>query len=240
MQLTERSKPRLTARPRAAAPRRPRSHTDLFWSVDRAERVRLIAELARHNRRAVVLCRSGHDASRLAGDLSRHGVPAASSDQRDFLSERVRVQVLTDETLADTPPPPAPLVVQFDPAASPRHYRRRVAQAALASAAVITFVVPERRDEGARLASRLRSDLVLTPPDVASARSVAADGTPGAAPPAGSAFAAGPRARGRAWSGGAYRRVRAAAQRVEPALDATRHRVGARLKAWLPSRLREG
>jgi hypothetical protein len=145
-------------------------HADLFWTVERSERVRLLTELTGRTRDAVVFCRTDLDATRVAGELSRHGVPAATVSAPDFASDRVRVRVLTDDALNQRLRRPSALVVQFDPAPSVRNYRRRVDCAACPSASVVTFVVPERNDEATRLAARLEPEVLLTRPDLAALR----------------------------------------------------------------------
>lgn len=148
--------------------RRP-SRADLFWSVARGDRVRLTCELVATAGRAVVFCRTATDAARVAGELSRHGVPAAVDDQRDFHSSRIRALVVTDESALSCPRNAAWCVVQFDPAATPRRYRRRIDLVAAPGAVVISFVVPERRLDADRLLERLDGDGV-TGPDVPAVR----------------------------------------------------------------------
>ncbi len=148
--------------------RRP-SRADLFWSVARGDRVRLTCELVATAGRAVVFCRTAADATRVAGELSRHGVPAAVVDQRDFHSSRIRALVVTDESALSCPRNAAWCVVQFDPAATPRRYRRRIDLVAAPGAVVVSFVVPERRLDADHLLERLDADGV-TGPDVSALR----------------------------------------------------------------------
>jgi superfamily II DNA/RNA helicase len=148
--------------------RRP-VRSDVFWSIARGERVRLTGELVSAAGRAVVFCRSAADATRVAGELSRHGVPAAAVEQRDFRSSRIRALVVTDETALSCPRNAAWCVIQFDPASTPRRYRRRLDLVAAPGAMVVSLVVPERRLDADRLLERLDADGV-TPPDVAGIR----------------------------------------------------------------------
>jgi hypothetical protein len=145
--------------------------SDVFWSVERADRVRLVAELVSLASPTVVFTRSSADATRVAGELSRHGVPAAAIEQRDFNADRVRARVVTDDASFSCPANSAQLLVHFDPATSPRRYRRRFEQVANPQAIVVTLVVPERIDETTELLTRLDEGGEITTPDVGSIRS---------------------------------------------------------------------
>jgi hypothetical protein len=78
--------------------------------------VRLVAELVSVASPTVVFTRSSADATRIAGELSRHGVPAAAIEQRDFNADRVRARVVTDDSGFTSPAGSAQLQVHFDPA----------------------------------------------------------------------------------------------------------------------------
>ncbi|MEO8697835.1 MAG: hypothetical protein ABI658_30330 [Acidimicrobiales bacterium] len=142
------------------------SSSDVFWSVERADRVRLVAELVSVASPTVVFTRSSADATRIAGELSRHGVPAAAVEQRDFNADRVRARVVTDDSGFTCPANSAQLLVHFDPATNARRYRRRFEQVANPSAIVVTLVVPERIDETTQLLTRLDGGGAITSPDV--------------------------------------------------------------------------
>ena len=157
------------------------ARTELFWSVGRAERLKLSAELVSLSGRAVVFCRSVPDTIRVASELSRIGVPAASVEHRDFSSSRVRARVVTDETALSCERMGTSCVIQFDPATTVRRYRRRIDLVAAPSATVVSFVVPEREAEVRRLLHGLDLPDVLTAPDLAVARD-ALLATPGPAP----------------------------------------------------------
>ena len=116
------------------------------------------------------MCRTPVEASRVASDLSRAGMPAASVGQRDFGARWIRAQVVTDETL-DACRPGADGVLQLDPAGSPRRHRRRV-EAGAATALIVTLVVPEHVGEATRLCERLGHGARLRPADLAEARSL--------------------------------------------------------------------
>jgi hypothetical protein len=146
------------------------ARTELFWSVGRAERLKLSAELVSLSGRAVVFCRSVPDTIRVASELSRIGVPAASVEHRDFSSSRVRARVVTDETALSCERMGTGCVIQFDPATTVRRYRRRIDLVASPSATVVSFVVPERESEVRRLLHGLDLPDVLTAPDLAVAR----------------------------------------------------------------------
>jgi hypothetical protein len=145
--------------------RRP-ARSEFFWAVERAERLRLTAELVSLSGRAVVYCRSMPDSIRVASELSRIGVPAASVEHRDFTSSRVRARVVTDETALSCGRESTSCVVQFDPAVSARRYRRRLDMVSLPDAAVVSFIVPEREAETRRLLRALDLPDVLTGPDL--------------------------------------------------------------------------
>ena len=142
------------------------SSSDVFWSVERADRVRLLAELVSVASPTVVFTRSSADATRIAGELSRHGVPAAAIEQRDFNADRVRARVVTDDSGFTSPAGSAQLLVHFDPATNARRYRRRFEQVANPAAIVVTLVVPERIDETTQLLTRLDGGGAITSPDV--------------------------------------------------------------------------
>ena len=142
------------------------SSSDVFWSVERADRVRLVAELVSVASPTVVFTRSSADATRIAGELSRHGVPAAAIEQRDFNADRVRARVVTDDSGFTSPAGSAQLLVHFDPATNARRYRRRFEQVANPDAIVVTLVVPERIDETTQLLTRLDGGGAITSPDV--------------------------------------------------------------------------
>jgi hypothetical protein len=158
------------------------SASDVFWSVERADRVRLVAELVSVVSPTIVFTRSAADATRIAGELSRHGVPAAAIEQRDFNADRVRARVVTDDSGFTSPAGTAQLLVHFDPATNPRRYRRRFEQVANPAAIVVTLVVPERIDETTQLLTRLDGGGAITSPDVGFIRALrnggSADGSP--------------------------------------------------------------
>jgi hypothetical protein len=140
--------------------------SDVFWSVERSDRVRLVAELVSVASPSVVFTRNAADATRVAGELSRHGVPAAAIEHRDFHADRVRARVVTDDAGFNFPAGRAQLLVHFDPATNARRYRRRFEQVANPAAIVVTLVVPERIDETTQLLTRLDSGGAITSPDV--------------------------------------------------------------------------
>jgi hypothetical protein len=143
------------------------ARTELFWAVGRAERLRLSAELVSLAGRAVVFCRNVPESIRVASELSRIGVPAASVEHRDFASSRVRARVVTDETALSCGRDSTACVIQFDPALTSRRYRRRVDLVANAGATIVSFVVPERESDVRRLLRSLDLPDVLTGPDTA-------------------------------------------------------------------------
>lgn len=149
---------------------RPGARTELFWAVERSERYRVCAELATLAGRVVIVARSVADASLIANELSRHGVPAASLENRDFGADYIRAQIVTDETLIKCDRSAAVCVVHFDPAGGPRRYRRRIDLLATKRALVVTFVVPERLDGVGILLASLHRPAELGPVEMAVAR----------------------------------------------------------------------
>lgn len=146
--------------------RRP-TRTQLFWAVGRVERLRLCAEIVNVAGRAVVFCRSDADAIRVASELSRIGVPAASVEHRDFSSSRVRARVVTDQTAEACGRESASCVIHYDLTGSARRYRRRLDLVAQEHATIVSFVVPEREPAVRELLRALDLPDVLTAPDVA-------------------------------------------------------------------------
>jgi hypothetical protein len=137
---------------------------DVFWSVGRGERVQLAASLVDAAGRIIIVARNTFDARRLADELSRHGVPSSSPERRDFHSKSVRVQVVTDETAGACVP--APCVLQFDPAPSPRVHRRRLDLAHSRVGVAVTLVVPERDGEARELLQRIGQTGDIVAPDL--------------------------------------------------------------------------
>lgn len=146
------------------------ARTDLFWAVERVDRYRLCAALVQAAGRVVIVCRTQADAARVAGELSRHGVPAASVEHRDFSAPQVRAQVVTDETALSCVRNGASCVIQFDPATTARRHKRRVELLATSRAVVVTLVVPERVVEARLLLADLGLPDVIGGVDLAVAR----------------------------------------------------------------------
>ena len=135
----------------------------------------ICAELVQLAGHVVVVCRSQADAARVADELSRHGVPAASIEHRDFAAPHIRAQVVTDETALSCTRNGARCVIQFDPASGPRRYRRRVDLLASPRAVVVTLVVPEHSREALVLLADLDLPEVIGGADLAVAcRAIAA------------------------------------------------------------------
>lgn len=221
MAITLGSKPRRAVR------------TDLFWSVGRGDRYRLCASLVQLAGQVVIVTRTALDATRVAGELSRHGVPAASVDHRDFDAPYIRARVVTDETLVACARHGVRCVVQFDPAGGPRRYRRRVDLLTTPAAIVVTFVVPEREAEARVLLADLDLPDVLTGPELAVASralTAAAEVVPARTPGGGrrSGAATGGSAGGGVGGvvGGVTGAVGGAVGQVRRAVRAARDRVG--------------
>jgi hypothetical protein len=196
------------------------ARTELFWAVGRAERLRLSAELISLAGRAVVFCRSVPESIRVASELSRIGVPAASVEHRDFASSRIRARVVTDETALSCGRESTGCVIQYDPALTTRRYRRRVDLVADAGAAVVSFVVPEREGDVRRLLRSLDLPDVLTAPDTAAVAEALAAPLPGEADGSQDGDGDGSRARH------ALSAVRAVARTVPRGVSHAGHAVG--------------
>src|SRR5204862_5106666 len=108
----------------------------IFWKMDRAERVEVLAKVVNAEWPAVVFCRTKHGADRLTKQLTRIGVSAAaihgdrSQGQRDralaaFSNGKVQALVATDVAARGIHVDDIAIVVHFDPPGSEKDYVHR-------------------------------------------------------------------------------------------------------------------
>jgi superfamily II DNA/RNA helicase len=151
----------------------------IFWKMDRAERVDVLADVVNREWPAIVFCRTKHGADRLAKQLGKAGVSAAaihgdrSQSQRDralasFASGRVQALVATDVAARGIHVDDVAAVVHFDPPGSEKDYIHRSGRTGRAGAAgLVVSLVDKALQEGAiDLQRRLGFEPELHWPDV--------------------------------------------------------------------------
>ncbi len=159
----------------------------LFWSVERTERVDLVARVVERAGPTVVFCRTKRGADRVARQLSTRGVSAAaihgdrSQNQReraleDFRSGRARAIVATDVAARGIHVDGVACVVHYDPSDDPKDYVHRSGRTGRAGAAgtVISLVAKEQRKDLVRQQQSLGREIRVEVPDV----SAVAEGDP--------------------------------------------------------------
>ncbi|MEI2699705.1 MAG: DEAD/DEAH box helicase [Microthrixaceae bacterium] len=151
----------------------------IFWSVERTERVDLVARVVEHAGPTVVFCRTKRGADRVARQLSTRGVSAAaihgdrSQNQReraleDFRSGRARAIVATDVAARGIHVDGVACVVHYDPSDDPKDYVHRSGRTGRAGAAgtVISLVAKEQRKDLVRQQRDLGREIRVEAPDV--------------------------------------------------------------------------
>jgi superfamily II DNA/RNA helicase len=151
----------------------------LFWSVELAERVETVAQLARRTGPMVVFCRTKRGADRVARQLVRAGVPAAaihggrSQPQRDralaeFRSGAVDVIVATDVAARGIHVDGVACVVHFDVTDDHKDYVHRSGRTGRAGATgtVVSLVPADARRDVQATQRRLGRRVELTTADV--------------------------------------------------------------------------
>lgn len=151
----------------------------LFWSVERTERVDLVARVVERTGPTVVFCRTKRGADRVARQLSTRGVSAAaihgdrSQNQReraleDFRSGRARAIVATDVAARGIHVDGVACVVHYDPSDDPKDYVHRSGRTGRAGAAgtVISLVAKEQRKDLVRQQRSLGREIRVEVPDV--------------------------------------------------------------------------
>jgi superfamily II DNA/RNA helicase len=152
----------------------------VFWSIDRRERVQLVAGVVGAHWPAVVFCRTKHGADRLARQLDKAGVKAAaihgdrSQGQREralaaFASGKVQALVATDVAARGIHVDDVAAVVHYDLPASEKDYVHRSGRTGRAGAAgVVVSMIPDDQERDARAMQRkLGYEPALHAPDVA-------------------------------------------------------------------------
>jgi superfamily II DNA/RNA helicase len=155
------------------------SNRHVFWSLDRAERVGVVADVVKAQWPAIVFCRTKHGADRLTKQLMRAGVDAAaihgdrSQSQRDralaaFASGKVQALVATDVAARGIHVDDVAAVVHFDPPGSEKDYVHRSGRTGRAGAAglVVSLVDHDNVDGVRDLQRRLGFEQRLHRPDV--------------------------------------------------------------------------
>ncbi len=153
--------------------------THRFWSVDRADRVGVTAEIVAAAGPTIVFCRTKHGADALAKKLDQRGVAGAaihgnrSQGQREralalFADGKVRALVATDVAARGIHVDAVACVVHFDPPADFKDYTHRSGRTARAGAngTVISLVVPDQRSMVARYQRDLGQRPGLVRPDI--------------------------------------------------------------------------
>ncbi|MEA3056950.1 MAG: hypothetical protein QOD30_2382 [Actinomycetota bacterium] len=152
----------------------------VFWSMDRADRVAVAADVVRVEWPAIVFCRTKHGADRLSKQLVRAGISAApihgdrSQAQRDralaaFTSGKVQALVATDVAARGIHVDDVAAVVHFDPPGSEKDYVHRSGRTGRAGSAglVLSLVAHESAAAVNDLQRRLGFEQRLHRPDVA-------------------------------------------------------------------------
>jgi len=131
-----------------------------FWSVPRADRVQVTAELVARHGQAFVFCRTKHGADRVARQLQSAGIDSTpihgdrSQSQRakalaSFAGGRTRALVGTDVVARGIHVDDVPCVVHFDPPGDAESYVHRSGRTGRAGSAgtVVSLVPHEQRAE---------------------------------------------------------------------------------------------
>jgi superfamily II DNA/RNA helicase len=148
-----------------------------FWRVQRADRVRVTAELIAQHGKAFVFCRTKRGADRVARQLRAAGVDSApihgdrSQPQRtralaSFASGRTRALVATDVVSRGIHVDDVPCVVHFDPPDDAGSYVHRSGRTGRAggTGVVVTLVPQEQTGEARALQRELGFPTTVTEP----------------------------------------------------------------------------
>jgi superfamily II DNA/RNA helicase len=151
--------------------------THHFWSVPRADRVKITAELVGRHGQAFVFCRTKHGADRVARQLRAAGIDAApihgdrSQPQRakalaSFAGGRIRALVGTDVVARGIHVDDVPCVVHFDPPGDAESYVHRSGRTGRAGSegTVVSLVPHEQRAEVRKLMRELGCSATVTEP----------------------------------------------------------------------------
>ena len=153
----------------------------LYWSVERPDRIDLVARIVSRTGPTVVFCRTKRGADRVAKQLGTRGVAAVaihgdrSQSQReraleDFRSGRARAIIATDVAARGIHVDGVSCVIHFDPSEDPKDYVHRSGRTGRAGAAgtVISLVSREQRRDMSRQQRTLGRDIQIESPDPAS------------------------------------------------------------------------
>ncbi|HXY28582.1 MAG TPA: DEAD/DEAH box helicase, partial [Acidimicrobiales bacterium] len=151
--------------------------THHFWRVQRADRVKLTAELIGQHGQAFVFCRTKRGADRVARQLRAAGIDTApmhgdrSQPQRaraleSFASGRTRALVATDVVARGIHVDDVPCVVHFDPPGDAESYVHRSGRTGRAgrTGTVVSLVPHEQRGEVRALQRELGFPTTVTEP----------------------------------------------------------------------------
>ncbi len=152
----------------------------IFWKMDRAERVEVLAKVVNAEWPTIVFCRTKHGADRLTKQLARTGVSAAaihgdrSQGQRDralasFSSGKVQALIATDVAARGIHVDDVAAVVHFDPPGSEKDYIHRSGRTGRAGATgiVVSLVDKDQLDGANDLQRKLGFEPEQHWPDVA-------------------------------------------------------------------------
>jgi superfamily II DNA/RNA helicase/cold shock CspA family protein len=165
-----------------------------YWTVDRADRSDLTADIVRQFGSTMVFCRTRHGADRVAKRLSQLGVSAAplhgglTQPKRDkalksFSDGHVDALVATDVAARGVHVDDVAAVVHFDPPADSAAYVHRSGRTARAGASGVVIALVERGGEKSarRLQRDVGIDVAVTQPSFGSLKP--AGSTPAASRP---------------------------------------------------------
>jgi superfamily II DNA/RNA helicase len=153
------------------------------WTVDRADRAQLTADIVRGFGSTMVFCRTRHGADRLAKQLAKLGVSAAAihggltQPKRDkalkaFITGDVDALVATDVAARGVHVDDVAAVVHFDPPADAATYVHRSGRTARAGASGVVVALVERGSEKSarQLLREVGIDVEVTKPALAALR----------------------------------------------------------------------
>lgn len=151
--------------------------THHFWSVERADRVKLTAEVIAHHGQAFVFCRTKRGVDRVAHQLRAAGIDSApihgdrTQSQRaralaSFAKGRTRALVATDVVARGIHVDDVPCVVHFDPPGDSEGYVHRSGRTGRAGSTgtVVSLVPPEHAGEVRVLQRQLGLSTAVTEP----------------------------------------------------------------------------
>lgn len=159
--------------------------THLFWGVDKADRAEVTAEAVNAAWPAMVFCRTRHGADRLAKQLGKVGILAAtihggrSQNQRtralaDFANVRVHALVASDVAARGIHVDDVASVIHFDMPEDAKAYVHRSGRTARAGqgGVVVTLVQPEQVRDVRQIQRLIGLSEAITAPDVGALRSL--------------------------------------------------------------------